>query len=62
MSDKSVQNLIQWRIHELKNQGARSQRGIFFFRSEDCFDAPSHIPYALVVRVENKIHIVIIAC
>ena len=33
-----------------------------FLRSEDCFDAPSHIPYAFVVRVENKIHIVNIAC
>ena len=32
------------------------------FRSGDCFDAPSHTPYAFVVRVENKIHIVNIAC
>ena len=27
-----------------------------------CFDGPSHIPYAFVVRVENKIHFVNIAC
>ena len=33
-----------------------------FLRSGDCFDAPSHIPYALLVIVENKIHIVNIAC
>ena len=32
-----------------------------FFRSDDCFDVPSHIPYAFVVSVENKIHIVNIA-
>ena len=31
-------------------------------QSEDCFDAPSHIPYAFVVRVYNKIHIINIAC
>ena len=35
---------------------------VYFFRSEDCFDAPSYIPYAFVVRVENEIHIVNIAC
>ena len=33
-----------------------------FFGSWDCFDAPSHIPYAFVVRVENKIDIINIAC
>ena len=34
-----------------------------FLRSGDCFDAPYiHIPYALIVRVENKIHIVNNAC
>ena len=27
-------------------------------RSGGCFDAHSHIPYALLVIVENKIHIV----
>ena len=37
--------------------GGWSYRGII-----DCFDAPSHIPYAFVMRVENKIHIVNIAC
>ena len=44
----------QWRIQKFKNREARSRRGIVF---GDCFDAPSHIPYAFVVRVENKIHI-----
>ena len=34
-----------------------------YLRSEDCYDSgPSHIPYAFVVEVENKIHIVNIAC
>ena len=35
---------------------------VIFLRSEDCFDAPSHILYAFVVTVENKIHIVNFAC
>ena len=35
---------------------------VSFFRSENCFDAPSHIPYVFVVRAENKMHIVNIAC
>ena len=52
---------MQWRIQEFKNRGARSRRGIIL-RPGDCFDAPSHIPYAFVLKVENKIHIVIIAC
>ena len=41
-------------------QGAR----YIFFRSGDWFDghAPWHIPYAFVVRVENKIQIVNITC
>ena len=30
--------------------------------SRDCFDAPSQTSHALVVRVENKIHIVEIEC
>ena len=34
----------------------------FFFESGDCFDAAEHKPYAFVVRVETKIHIVNIAC
>ena len=50
-------NPHQWRIQEFKNRGA-----LYCFSSEDCFDAPSHIPYAFVVRVENKIHIVNIEC
>ena len=29
-----------------------------FFRSGDCCDAPLYIPFAFVVRAENKIHIV----
>ena len=50
------------RIQEFKNRGGgRSLRGIIL-RYEDCFDAPSQIPNAFVVRVENKIHIVNIAC
>ena len=28
----------------------------------DCFNAPLHIPYAMVVRLENTINIVNIAC
>ena len=30
--------------------------------SGDRFGAPSHIPYAFIVRVENKIHIVNFTC
>ena len=39
-------------------------RTVLFLGSGDCFDAPSHIPYVLkiVVKVENKIHIVHNAC
>ena len=33
-----------------------------FWGSGDCLDAPSHILYVFVVRVENKIHIKHIAC
>ena len=33
-----------------------------FFRSEDCYNAPSHIHYAFIVRVEITVHIVNIAC
>ena len=29
---------------------------VLFFMSEDCFDAPWHIPYAFVERVGNKTH------
>ena len=46
-----------------KGGGGGGHPGVLqFLRSEDCFDAPSLIPYAFVVRVENKIHIVNIAC
>ena len=43
------------------SRNLRTRRGIIL-RPRDCFDVPSHIPYAFVLRVENKIHIVIIAC
>ena len=52
--------LHQWRIQKFKNLGAQSRRSIIF-RSGDCLDPPLHIPYDFVMRVENKIHIVIIA-
>ena len=42
--------------------GGRCPGAVLFFRSGDCFDAPSHISYAFVVSVENKVHIVNIAC
>ena len=38
--------------------GRRGPDAAYFFRSGDCFDAPSHIPYDFVVREENKVHIV----
>ena len=41
--------------------GARSRPG-GIFGSGDCFDPPSNIPDGFEVTVENKIHIVIIAC
>ena len=47
----------QWRIQEFQNQGAQSIRGRIL-RSEICFEAKSPIPYILVVRVVNKIHII----
>ena len=46
---------------EFKNRG-RGPGAAQFLRSEDCFNALSHIPFAFVMRVENKIHIVNIAC
>ena len=45
--------------------GARSRRGLIFRGLEIVFDAPLQLheqPNALVVRVENLIHIVNIAC
>ena len=33
-----------------------------FLESGYCFDARSNIPYVFVVRIQNKLHIVIIAC
>ena len=46
----------------LETGGGGSQRGIKFLGSGDRGDALSHIPYGLLVRLENKIHIVNIAC
>ena len=46
---------------EFKNRG-RGPGAAQFLRSEDCFNALSYIPYAFVMRVENKIQIVNIAC
>ena len=43
--------------------GSRNLRtgGAVQLRSGECFDAPSHIFYAFIRRVENKVHIVNIA-
>ena len=38
----------------ISNEGG----GLEFLVSGVCFDAHSYIPYALVVRVENKVNIV----
>ena len=55
-------------IHTTSSGGSRNLRtvghgpgAVLFFMSEDCFDAPWHIPYAFVVRVGNKTNIVNIA-
>ena len=42
-------------ISKLRGRGSRG--GIEFLGSGKCFDAPQHIPWVSVVRVENKIHI-----
>ena len=42
-------------ISKLRGRGSRG--GIEFLGSGKCFDAPQHIPWVFVVRVENKIHI-----
>ena len=42
--------------------GGRGPGAVEFLRSGDCFDAPSHISYALLVKVENIINIENIAC
>ena len=49
--------IYQRRIQEFQNWGAQSRRGRIP-KSGGCFEAPSHIPYVLVVRVVNKIHII----
>ena len=43
----------QWRIQNFKNREVQLRRGIIFTLWK-LFDAPSHIPYAFVVRVEKK--------
>ena len=56
---ETIQDNSQWRIQNFKNGRGGVRPGVLqFLRSEDCFDAPSLIPYAFVVRVENKIYIV----
>ena len=52
--------IVQWRIQEFRNLGAWSRRGRIL-RHGVCFEAPSHIPYVFVLRV-NKIHIVNVVC
>ena len=42
--------------------GGRGTGGVEFLSSDDCFVALPHIPYAVVVRNENKTHIVNIVC
>ena len=42
--------------------GGRGTGGVEFLSSDDCFVALPHIPYDVVVREENKIHIVNIVC
>ena len=42
-------------VSEPGRRGARSRRGRFL---GECYDAPLHAPYVLVVGVDNKIHIV----
>ena len=41
--------------------GGSSPEAVEFMGSVNCYDAPSHTPHVLVVRVENKIHTVHIA-
>ena len=36
--------------------GGRGPVAVYFFRSGDCFDAPSHMLYAFILRVENEVH------
>ena len=47
-------------LHDDTSGGSRNskQRVGEFLWSEYCFDAPSHTPYVLVLRIENRIHIV----
>ena len=49
--------MVQWRIQEFKKEpgGAVSLRYHFLGLPRDCFDNPSHIFYAFIVRVENKV-------
>ena len=49
----------QWRIQGfiffLKRGGGGGPGAVYFFRSWDRFDSPSHIPCAFVAIVENNI-------
>ena len=54
--------LRQWRIQKFQNQGAWSRRGINSLGlGIVLINAPQRIPYAFVVRVENRIHTVHVA-
>ena len=52
----------QCTVSDTSGGSMKNREALYCFSSEDCFDAHSHIPYAFVVRVENKIHIVNIEC
>ena len=52
-------HVSQWRNQEFQKRGPGPDAVEL---SWDCFDAPSQTSHALVVRVENKIHIVEIEC
>ena len=54
-NDHSVADL------RISNRGG-SYGAVEFLGSRDCFDVPSHTPYDIVGRVENKLHIVNIIC
>ena len=47
---------------EISKPGGRGPGAVDILGSGDCFDAPSHIIYGFVVRVENEIHIINIVC
>ena len=57
-----VSEMVGWSNGPGADPGILEPGGAVPARSGDCFDAPSRIPYALLVIVENKIHVVNIAC